>query len=127
MTLKPARNGSVLNQPALSDLIVDKRQELVSITLGNGFSGVTEIQTGPDGLMCVLSLGGKISGKSRPQYLNCHLQMDRLSVYFSCTLSVISLLAVFHLSDSSVLLIYKEPLTRSSVRAEWRTVCSYLC
>lgn len=79
-----------------------------TITLGNGFSGVTEIQTGPDGLMYVLSLGGKISRKARPQYLNFHLQMDRLSVYFSCTLSVISLLAVFHLSNSSVLLNYAQ-------------------
>jgi glucose/arabinose dehydrogenase len=61
LTLNPARNGFVLNQPGLSDLIVDNPQELASITLGNGFSGITDFQTGPDGLMYVLSFGsGKI-------------------------------------------------------------------
>jgi aldose sugar dehydrogenase len=61
LTLNPARDGFILNQPGLSDLIVDNTQELASITLGNGFSGITDIQTGPDGLMYVLSFGsGKI-------------------------------------------------------------------
>ena len=61
LTLNPARNGFVLNQPGLSDLIVDNSQERASITLGTGFSGITDIQTGPDGLVYVLSYGsGKI-------------------------------------------------------------------
>src|SRR5918995_4794708 len=43
--------------------------------------------------------------KGRSQYLSCRLQMDRLSVYFSCAVFVISLLAVIYLSNSSVFLI----------------------
>ena len=43
--------------------------------------------------------------KGRSQYLSCRLQMDRLSIYFSCAVFVISLLAVIYLSNSSVFLI----------------------
>src|SRR5919106_122854 len=46
--------------------------------------------------------------KGRSQYLSCRLQMDRLSVYFSCAVFVISLLAVIYLSNSSVFLIYAQ-------------------
>jgi glucose/arabinose dehydrogenase len=57
LKLNGARNGFVLSHPGLSDLIVDDSQELASITIGSAFSGITDILTGPDDLLYVLSYG----------------------------------------------------------------------
>jgi aldose sugar dehydrogenase len=42
-------------QPGLSDLVVDSEDELSAITFGSGFGGITDIETGPDGNLYVLS------------------------------------------------------------------------
>ena len=45
----------------LADRIVDNRDELSAITFGTGFQGgITDIQTGPDGYLYVLTYGGSI-------------------------------------------------------------------
>jgi len=49
------RNGFKLNSPGLEDKVVDTKPELDSITLGSGFGGITDIETGPDGNLYVLS------------------------------------------------------------------------
>ena len=48
----------VTNNPAgLSDLVVDNENELNAVNLGNGFNSITDIKTGPDGMLYVLSFG----------------------------------------------------------------------
>ena len=42
-------------QAGLSDLVVDSEDELSAITFGSGFGGITDIETGPDGNLYVLS------------------------------------------------------------------------
>lgn len=42
-------------QAGLSDLVVDSEDELSAITIGSGFGGITDIETGPDGNLYVLS------------------------------------------------------------------------
>jgi aldose sugar dehydrogenase len=42
-------------QSGLSDLVVDSEDELSAITFGSGFGGITDIETGPDGNLYVLS------------------------------------------------------------------------
>jgi glucose/arabinose dehydrogenase len=42
-------------QSGLSDLVVDNEHELSAITFGNGFGGITDIETGPDGPLYVLA------------------------------------------------------------------------
>jgi glucose/arabinose dehydrogenase len=42
-------------QSGLSDLVVDNEDELSAITFGSGFGGITDIETGPDGYLYVLS------------------------------------------------------------------------
>ena len=42
-------------QSGLSDLVVDNEDELSAITFGSGFGGITDIETGPDGSLYVLS------------------------------------------------------------------------
>jgi glucose/arabinose dehydrogenase len=42
-------------QSELSDLVVDNEDELSAITFGSGFGGITDIETGPDGSLYVLS------------------------------------------------------------------------
>lgn len=55
-----ARDGFVL-EGGLSDLVADTGSELAAITLGTGFKGITDIETGPDGNLYVLSyLDGRI-------------------------------------------------------------------
>ena len=53
------RNGINLNdiqqQSGLSDLVVDNGEELSAITFGSGFGGITDIETGPDGSLYVVS------------------------------------------------------------------------
>ena len=43
------------NDPGLKDRVVDNNKELDSVIFGEGFSGITDIKTGPDGLLYVLS------------------------------------------------------------------------
>jgi glucose/arabinose dehydrogenase len=53
------RDGIILDttqqQSGLSDLVVDSEDELSAITFGSGFGGITDIETGPDGNLYVLS------------------------------------------------------------------------
>jgi aldose sugar dehydrogenase len=39
----------------LDDRVVDNDDELSSILFGEGFAGITDIKTGPDGFLYVLS------------------------------------------------------------------------
>jgi aldose sugar dehydrogenase len=45
----------VTNTTGLSDRVVDNDEELSAITFGIGFGGITDIETGPYGLLYVLS------------------------------------------------------------------------
>jgi aldose sugar dehydrogenase len=47
-------------QSGLSDLVVNNNEELSSITFGSGFGGITDIETGPDGFLYVLSYDNEI-------------------------------------------------------------------
>jgi glucose/arabinose dehydrogenase len=55
------RNGLKLGAPnqesGLSDLVVDNDDDLSLVTFGTGFNGITEIETGPDGSLYLLSFG----------------------------------------------------------------------
>ncbi|HEY7757212.1 MAG TPA: PQQ-dependent sugar dehydrogenase [Nitrososphaeraceae archaeon] len=44
-----------LDSPGLDDRVVDNDDELASLLFGEGFGGVTDIKTGPDGFLYVLS------------------------------------------------------------------------
>ena len=41
----------------LSDMVVDNKDELEAVKFATGFNGITDIKTGPDGLLYVLSFG----------------------------------------------------------------------
>ena len=49
------RDGFNLASPGLDDKVIDDDQELDSVVLGTGFGGITDIETGPDGYLYVLS------------------------------------------------------------------------
>jgi glucose/arabinose dehydrogenase len=55
----------------LSDLVVDNKNELNAVKFGTGFGGITDIKTGPDGYLYVLSIPDgtlyRISPVSAPQ------------------------------------------------------------
>jgi aldose sugar dehydrogenase len=53
-----ARNGLQFNtqsQPGLSDLVADTDEESSSVVLRTGFVGITDIETGPDGFLYILT------------------------------------------------------------------------
>ena len=59
-SLNGARNGLDLESP-LADLVADNESELDDVVFGTGFSGITDVKVGPDGLLYVVSFGeGKI-------------------------------------------------------------------
>jgi aldose sugar dehydrogenase len=54
----------------LSDLVVNNKKELNAVIFGSGFNSITDIKTGPDGLLYILSFGDgniyKVSPMSNP-------------------------------------------------------------
>jgi glucose/arabinose dehydrogenase len=44
-------------QTGLSDMVADNKDEISEITFGTGFGGITDIKTGPDGFLYILSYG----------------------------------------------------------------------
>jgi glucose/arabinose dehydrogenase len=53
------RNGLKLDKfgSALSDKVVDNNEEFSSIIFGTGFGGITDIKTGPNGFLYIVSIG----------------------------------------------------------------------
>ena len=53
---------NLLNDPLLSDLIADSDDEISSVTFGTGFTGITDIETGPDGNLYILTFDRETEG-----------------------------------------------------------------
>jgi aldose sugar dehydrogenase len=57
--LNENRDGIELNatqqKSGLSDFVVDSEEELSTVVFGSGFGGITDIETGPDGFLYLLS------------------------------------------------------------------------
>jgi glucose/arabinose dehydrogenase len=52
-----SRDGFTFTSPALSDLVADNNTtELDEVIFGTGFTGITDLKVGPDGLLYVISL-----------------------------------------------------------------------
>jgi glucose/arabinose dehydrogenase len=51
--VNPDRSALVLDN--IPDLLIDNEQEQTSITFGNGFGAITDLETGPDGYLYVMS------------------------------------------------------------------------
>jgi len=53
------------NAEIQEDLIADDEEQLESITLGRGFGGITDLETGPDGLLYVLTFDQESDGDGK--------------------------------------------------------------
>lgn len=53
------RGGLVLGKD-LSDFVADNDGELEAVTIGTGFGGITDVETGPDGYLYILSYSGNV-------------------------------------------------------------------
>jgi glucose/arabinose dehydrogenase len=58
-TVNDARNGLELGSN-LQDLVADNSRELESVTLGTDFGGITDIETGRDGYLYILTFSGNL-------------------------------------------------------------------
>jgi aldose sugar dehydrogenase len=60
-TVNETRDGMKFNLTGLSDdLVANTPRQVSAVIFGIGFGGITDISTGPDGYLYVLTLGGKI-------------------------------------------------------------------
>ena len=62
------RNGIKFDpttQSGLEDLIADGEEELDKIVLGTGFAGITDIETGPDGFLYILTFDQESDGDGK--------------------------------------------------------------
>lgn len=87
-----ARDGFVLSG-GLSDLVVDNGTELNQVILGTGFSGITDLKVGPDGLLYVVSIGDgaiyRISLTAAPPFFNASFLPDaEVGVDYSADLGI---------------------------------------
>jgi len=60
-----ARNGIIPRDAGLSDLVADGDEELSVNLLGTGFLGITDIETGPDGFLYILTFDYEGDGEGR--------------------------------------------------------------
>ena len=51
------------NNPLLNDMVADSDDELSGVTLGTGFTGISEIETGPDGNLYILTYDRENEGQ----------------------------------------------------------------
>jgi glucose/arabinose dehydrogenase len=58
-TVNSDRTGLVLDG-TLEDLVADSNSELEAVMIGTNFGGITDIETGPDGYLYILTFGGNL-------------------------------------------------------------------
>ncbi|HET8793881.1 MAG TPA: PQQ-dependent sugar dehydrogenase, partial [Nitrososphaeraceae archaeon] len=58
-------SSSSNNQIILSDLIADNEEELSTTVIGTAFGGITDIETGPDGFLYILTLDREADGEGK--------------------------------------------------------------
>jgi aldose sugar dehydrogenase len=59
-TVNKERIGLSFDSLDLRDLVADNDREVEAVTIGSGFRGITDIETGPDGYLYILSFGGNL-------------------------------------------------------------------
>lgn len=66
-TLNKARSGFIFdqNEQNLLDSVANGGKELSEISLGTGFGGITDIKTGPDGLLYILTFDEGAHGEGK--------------------------------------------------------------
>jgi glucose/arabinose dehydrogenase len=57
LKLNEDRTGFAFEDPSLVDLVLNKEDNSSTIVFGTGFTGITDIEQGPDGLIYVVSIG----------------------------------------------------------------------
>jgi aldose sugar dehydrogenase len=58
-------NSSSSNQVELTDLVADNEEEVSVTALGTAFGGITDIETGPDGFLYILTLDRESDGEGK--------------------------------------------------------------
>ena len=53
---------NLVNDPLLSDLIADSDDEISAVTFGTGFTGISDIETSPDGNLYILTYDREAEG-----------------------------------------------------------------
>jgi uncharacterized protein YjbI with pentapeptide repeats/glucose/arabinose dehydrogenase len=97
--LNEERIGFVFEDPLFDDLIANQGEPVNEIIFATGFSGITDIEVGPDGMIYVVSIGDGTIYKISPldQHVNlenqvpCNVKPEVRSKLSGCDLSGLSL------------------------------------
>jgi glucose/arabinose dehydrogenase len=65
--LNQERNGFEFDTPLLKDNVVNKNENIEEILIGTGFGCITDIESGPDGFLYVVSLGDGVIYRILPK------------------------------------------------------------
>jgi glucose/arabinose dehydrogenase len=89
----PARGGFTFTKRALLDYVGDNSGELSEIVLGNGFSGITDLKVGTDGLLYIVSIGAgaiyRISPAATPLFIGAvSLPIGEAAAAYGADLSI---------------------------------------
>ena len=79
LELNGTRNGLKFDptaQSGLEDLIADGEEELNDVVLGTGFAGITDIETGPDGFLYILTFNEESDGDGKIYRISPNDSMD---------------------------------------------------
>jgi aldose sugar dehydrogenase len=58
-------SSGISNQVELNDLLADNEEEMSATALGTAFGGITDIETGPDGFLYILTLDRASDGEGK--------------------------------------------------------------
>ena len=59
------RQSSSASSSSLLDKVADNKNEVAAVTLSTGFRGITDIKTGPDGILYLLTFDEKSHGEGK--------------------------------------------------------------
>ena len=79
LELNGTRNGfkfDPITQAGLEDVIADGDEELNEIILGTGFNGITDIETGPDGFLYILTFDEESDGDGKIYRISSNDSID---------------------------------------------------
>lgn len=97
--LNEERTGFVFEDPLFNDLIANRGEPVSEIVFATGFSGITDIEVGPDGMIYVVSIGDGAIYRISPSEQNmdfenqvpCNVEPGIRSKLSGCDLSGLSL------------------------------------
>jgi len=95
--LNQNRDGFVINSPQLKDKVVDRGESMDEIIFGTGFGCVSDVITGPDGLLYIVSLSDGTIYRIIPKSIvpNTNSDVNSQLMYIPYVIIPVSIVSIF--------------------------------